>query len=80
VLEAAVVGLAHPRWGEVPRAFVVFRPGTGAGTDELREFCRSRLAGFKVPVRFDVVDELPRTPSGKVLKRTLRDIPTEDGS
>ncbi|WP_369253981.1 long-chain fatty acid--CoA ligase [Streptomyces sp. R35] len=77
VLEAAVVGLAHPRWGEVPRAFVVFRPGAGAGPDELREFCLERLAKFKVPVRFDVVDELPRTPSGKVLKRTLRDIPVE---
>ncbi|KQX78545.1 long-chain fatty acid--CoA ligase [Streptomyces sp. Root1310] len=78
VLEAAVVGLAHPRWGEVPRAFVVFRPGASAGADELREFCRERLAGFKVPARFDLVGELPRTPSGKVLKRTLRDIPVED--
>ncbi|WP_369230841.1 long-chain fatty acid--CoA ligase [Streptomyces sp. R21] len=77
VLEAAVVGLTHPRWGEVPRAFVVFRPGAGAGPDELREFCLERLAKFKVPVRFDVVDELPRTPSGKVLKRTLRGIPVE---
>ncbi|NEA67189.1 long-chain fatty acid--CoA ligase [Streptomyces sp. SID12488] len=77
VLEAAVVGLTHPRWGEVPRAFVVFRPGTEAGVDELREFCHGRLAKFKVPARFDVVDELPRTPSGKVLKRTLRDIPAE---
>ncbi|MFC8517273.1 long-chain fatty acid--CoA ligase [Streptomyces sp. NPDC057257] len=78
VLEAAVVGLTHPRWGEVPRAFVVFRPGADAGPDELREFCAGRLAKFKVPVRFDVVGELPRTPSGKVLKRTLRDIPVED--
>lgn len=77
VLEAAVVGLAHPRWGEVPRAFVVFRPGASAGADELRDFCRERLAGFKVPARFDLVGELPRTPSGKVLKRTLRDIPVE---
>ncbi|MET7575477.1 long-chain fatty acid--CoA ligase [Streptomyces sp. NPDC005492] len=77
VLEAAVVGLDHPRWGEVPRAFVVFRPGESAGAEELREFCRARLAKFKVPARFDIVDELPRTPSGKVLKRTLRDIPAE---
>ncbi|MFJ5302833.1 long-chain fatty acid--CoA ligase [Streptomyces sp. NPDC088350] len=77
VLEAAVVGLNHPRWGEVPRAFVVFRPGESAGAEELREFCRARLAKFKVPARFDIVDELPRTPSGKVLKRTLRDIPAE---
>ncbi|MGW0872060.1 acyl-CoA synthetase [Streptomyces sp. NPDC002740] len=77
VLEAAVVGLTHPRWGEVPRAFVVFRPGASAGADELREFCRERLAKFKVPARIDLVGELPRTPSGKVLKRTLRDIPVE---
>lgn len=77
ILEAAVVGLQHPRWGEVPRAFVVFRPDENAGADELREFCRTRLAKFKVPVRFDIVDELPRTPSGKVLKRTLRAIPAE---
>ncbi|MFD9430052.1 long-chain fatty acid--CoA ligase [Streptomyces sp. NPDC060002] len=77
VLEAAVVGLTHPRWGEVPRAFVVFRPGASAGADELREFCRERLARFKVPARIDLVGELPRTPSGKVLKRTLRDIPVE---
>ena len=77
ILEAAVVGLQHPRWGEVPRAFVVFRPGTSTEADELREFCQTRLAKFKVPARFDIVDELPRTPSGKVLKRTLRDIPTE---
>jgi fatty-acyl-CoA synthase len=77
VLEAAVVGLNHPRWGEVPRAFVVFRPGASAAPEELREFCRARLAKFKVPARFDIVDELPRTPSGKVLKRTLRDIPAE---
>ncbi|MGH1553833.1 AMP-binding enzyme [Streptomyces sp. L7] len=77
VLEAAVVGIDHPRWGEVPRAFVVFRPGEDAGAEELREFCRARLAKFKVPARFDIVDELPRTPSGKVLKRTPRDIPAE---
>ncbi|MEU6539112.1 long-chain fatty acid--CoA ligase [Streptomyces sp. NPDC047000] len=77
VLEAAVVGLTHPRWGEVPRAFVVVRPGAAAGAEELREFCRTRLARFKVPARFDFVDVLPRTPSGKVLKRTLRKLPAE---
>jgi len=78
VLEAAVIGQAHPRWGEVPRAFVVFRPGLEVKADELREFCQARLAKFKVPARFEVIDELPRTPSGKVLKRNLRDIPAKD--
>ncbi|MEU4658437.1 long-chain fatty acid--CoA ligase [Streptomyces sp. NPDC023723] len=77
ILEAAVVGLPHPRWGEVPRAFVVFRPGMRTEAEELRRFCQERLAKFKVPTRIDVVDALPRTPSGKVLKRTLRDLPTE---
>ncbi|MEU1518752.1 long-chain fatty acid--CoA ligase [Streptomyces sp. NPDC005811] len=78
VLEAAVVGLPHPRWGEVPRAFVVFRTGESAAPDDLRAFCAARLAKFKVPARFEVVGELPRTPSGKVLKRTLRDLPPKD--
>jgi fatty-acyl-CoA synthase len=78
VLEAAVVGLPHPRWGEVPRAFVVLRPGAQAGVEELREFCRAHLAVFKVPARFEFIDVLPRTPSGKVLKRNLRDLPVED--
>ncbi|MBD0735106.1 acyl-CoA synthetase [Streptomyces sp. CBMA29] len=77
VLEAAVVALTHPRWGEVPRAFIVLRPGAAATPDELREFCRTRLARFKVPARFDFLAELPRTPSGKVLKRTLRDFTVE---
>jgi acyl-CoA synthetase (AMP-forming)/AMP-acid ligase II len=78
VLEAAVIGLPHPRWGEVPRAFVVLRPGATARPDELREHCRTRLARFKVPARVEFIDELPRTPSGKVLKRNLRDIPAQD--
>ena len=72
VLEAAVVGMAHERWGEVPRAVVVLRPGAAADADELREFCLARLAKFKVPVVVDFSDGLPRTPSGKVLKRELR--------
>ena len=73
VLEAAVVGTPHERWGQVPRAVVVLRPGESAGAEELRDFCRARLARFKVPVVIDFVDALPRTPSGKVLKRELRD-------
>jgi fatty-acyl-CoA synthase len=72
VLEAAVLGMPHERWGEVPRAVVVLRPGEQADAEELREFCRARLARFKVPVAIDFSDGLPRTPSGKVLKRELR--------
>ncbi|GAA3551704.1 long-chain fatty acid--CoA ligase [Amycolatopsis ultiminotia] len=72
VVEAAVVGVGHPRWGEVPQAFVVLRPGAEPDRDCLLEFCRARLAKFKVPADLVFLDVLPRTPSGKVLKRSLR--------
>ena len=73
VLEAAVIGMPHERWGEVPLGVIVLRPGTTATAEELTEFCADRMAKFKVPKRFEFVDALPRTPSGKVLKRTLRE-------
>ncbi|PBC48011.1 fatty-acyl-CoA synthase [Rhodococcus sp. ACS1] len=75
VVEAAVVGMPHPRWGEVPRAFVVLRAGSGADSETLKEFCRTRLAKYKVPAEIECIESLPRTPSGKVLKRVLRDTP-----
>ena len=75
VLEAAVVGRPHERWGEVPVAFVVLRPGASASAEELIERCGTQLARFKVPKDITFVDELPRNPSGKVLKRELRENP-----
>jgi len=72
VLEAAVVGRPDPRWGEVPVAHVVVRDGATATADELIEHCRGQLAKFKVPTAVHFLDALPRNPSGKVLKRELR--------
>ena len=72
VMEAGVVGLPHEKWGEAPYAFVVFKPGASATPEELREFCRSRLAKFKVPHGFTFVAELPRTATGKIQKYVLR--------
>lgn len=72
VLEAAVLGMPDERWGEVPCAYVVLKPGTTADEDELIEHCRSRLARFKAPKAIRFLDGLPRNPSGKVLKRELR--------
>ena len=72
VLEAAVVGRPDPRWGEVPVAYVVLREGATATADELIEHCRGQLAKFKVPKAVTFLDALPRNPSGKVLKRDLR--------
>jgi acyl-CoA synthetase (AMP-forming)/AMP-acid ligase II len=72
VLEAAVVGMPDARWGEVPRAFVVVRPGADITAQALIAHCRARLAGFKTPREIVFLDVLPRNPSGKVLKRELR--------
>jgi acyl-CoA synthetase (AMP-forming)/AMP-acid ligase II len=73
VLEAAVVGRPDERWGEVPVAFVALRDGTTASAEDLIEHCRPQLARFKVPKDVVFVDALPRNPSGKVLKRELRE-------
>jgi fatty-acyl-CoA synthase len=74
VLEAAVVAMPDERWGEVPRAFVVLRPGREITPEELIGHCRARLAGFKTPKQVVLLEVLPRNPSGKVLKRELRAI------
>jgi acyl-CoA synthetase (AMP-forming)/AMP-acid ligase II len=73
VVEAAVVGRPDERWGEVPVAFVVASPTTSTTADELIDLCRGQLAKFKVPKDVVFIDALPRNPSGKVLKRELRD-------
>ena len=66
------VGRPDERWGEVPVAYVVVRAAATTTPEELVEHCRTQLARFKVPKEVVLVDELPRNPSGKVLKRELR--------
>ncbi len=73
VLEVAVVARPDDRWGEVPVAFVVPREGAAVEADELLALCRDQLAKFKVPKDVRFIEALPRNPSGKVLKRELRD-------
>ena len=71
--QVAVIGVPHERWGEAVKALVVPRPSRSAGAEELIAFARGRLAGYKLPRSIEFVDDLPRTPSGKVLKRQLRE-------
>ncbi|GAB3279447.1 class I adenylate-forming enzyme family protein [Parasphingorhabdus pacifica] len=72
VLDCAVVGLPHAHWGEAVTAFVVPTSSGGAVESELIAHCREQLAGFKVPKRIVVVDDLPRTGTGKVQKHLIR--------
>ncbi|HVN43569.1 MAG TPA: long-chain-fatty-acid--CoA ligase [Steroidobacteraceae bacterium] len=72
ILEVAVVGMPHERWGESPHAFVVLRPDQTATPQELREFARGVMAHFKVPTAFTIVSELPKTATGKIQKYVLR--------
>jgi len=71
--EVAVIGVPDEEWGEQPRAIVVIKKGETATAEEIMEYCRAKLASYKRPRSVVFVDELPRNPMGKVLKRVLRD-------
>jgi acyl-CoA synthetase (AMP-forming)/AMP-acid ligase II len=72
VLETAVVGLPHPKWQEIPKAFVVLKEREKLTAEEILAHCSKKLARFKVPKEVEFIDMLPRNPSGKILKRELR--------
>lgn len=72
VADVAVIGVPDEKFGEALLAFVVLQPGSALTLDELIEFCRDKIAGYKIPRKIKFVDELPRNPSGKILKKILR--------
>jgi fatty-acyl-CoA synthase len=73
VREVGVIGVADEKWGESVRAIVVPAPEKTLTLEDIREFCTGKLAKYKIPKSVVVVDELPRNPSGKILKRVLRE-------
>jgi acyl-CoA synthetase (AMP-forming)/AMP-acid ligase II len=73
VLEVAVIGMPSPRWGESAAAVVVPKPDSSLGAADLIAFCDGKLARYKIPRVVELVTEIPRNPTGKVLKRLLRE-------
>jgi fatty-acyl-CoA synthase len=73
IMECAVIAVPDPKWGEVPKALVVIKPGTSVTESDIIEFCKTRIAGFKVPRSVEFFDALPKGGTGKILKRELRE-------
>lgn len=73
VAQAAVIGLPHEYWGEVVSAVIVPKPGASVTSEEIIAYCKENLAGFKVPKRVIVIEKMPVSPTGKILKRLLKE-------
>src|SRR5229473_2564034 len=72
VLEAGVIPVPDEKWGEVPKALVVLKPNAAATEAELIDFCRAHFSHYKCPRSFEFVASLPKTGTGKILKKDLR--------
>jgi len=75
VFDVAVISISDPKWGEAVKAVVILKDGQQATEQELIDFCRGKMAGYKKPKSVSIItqDEMPRTASGKILHRKLRE-------
>jgi fatty-acyl-CoA synthase len=73
IAECAVFGVADERWGELPAVAVVLTPDGGIDADDIAAYCDGRIARHKRPRRIELVDELPRSAAGKILRTILRE-------
>jgi acyl-CoA synthetase (AMP-forming)/AMP-acid ligase II len=73
ILQAAVVGVPDEKWGEAVKAVAVLKPGEQLSESEVIAYCKAHLAGYKCPRSVDFIDSLPMNPTGKILKREIRE-------
>jgi acyl-CoA synthetase (AMP-forming)/AMP-acid ligase II len=75
IFDVAVIGVPHDKWGEAVMAVAILKEGAEVTEDEVKAFCRDKMAGYKKPkaVKFIAQNEMPRTATGKILHRVLRE-------
>ena len=78
VLEAAVVGVADEKMGEIPKAYITLKPGEKADEEEIMAYVKDRLAKYKKLRAVEFLSELPKGPTGKILRRELRELSAQE--
>lgn len=72
IFEAVVIGIPDESKGEIPKAYIQLKQGENAETKEIVDFCKARMAAYKAPRDIEFVNELPKSPTGKILKREIK--------